>query len=312
MRAIDTFENLIHKVHEISANHYDETIPVKDMEFESLHTARIAGNRFTLLLCAQRLLANRLRVPYSYLNRCPANLQAENLNYWIQREAKKRDTFFCRFDGDKLRAVFTSRYTAIDHMEVLSYMLEYGFKPNTEVHYFLDQELMVLKVPDYERAFRLGKNDDLVPGVSFANSEVGVLAFSIEAYFYRLVCSNGMISTTSVASRFKHISRKALEQFPNILKGVIYQSEHDQERFVISAQTKVDNPLETIASFNRQFNITKKEAQAVKKGWEAEPGYTMFHVINAYTRGAQDPYLDAEESYKLEQMGGIVLSLVKQ
>ena len=63
-----------------------------------------------------------------------------------------------------------------------------------------------------------------------------------------------------------------------------------------------DDPLATIGSFNRQFQITKKEAAAIEQAWEIEPGYTLFHVINAYTRVAQDNSLTAEEAYKLERV----------
>ena len=110
MRTINTFESVIGRVHEMAANYYDETIPVMDMEFDSLERMWIAGKQVGVLPSAQRLLSNRLRVPYSYLSRCPADLQAENLNYWIRKEAKTRETFFCRFNGDNLRAVFTDRY----------------------------------------------------------------------------------------------------------------------------------------------------------------------------------------------------------
>jgi hypothetical protein len=176
-----------------------------------------------VLPSAQRLFANRLRIPHSYLVRCPAELQAENLNHWIREEQEHRETMFCRFDGDRLRAVFTDRYTAIDHMEVLSKMVKYGFSPETEVHYSLDQEILVLKVPDFTRTFGFG-GDKIVPGISIANSEVGILAFTIEAYFYRLICSNGLIAKSTVASKFRHISSKAMEEFPDTLRQVVYES----------------------------------------------------------------------------------------
>lgn len=310
MRSIDTFDNVIGRVHGMSVNHYDETIPLRDMEFSSLERMWVAGKQVEILTSAQRLFANRLRVPFSYLARCPFDLQAQNLNYWIEQEAKKRETLFCRFDGDKLRAVFTDRYTAIDHMEILSRMLEYGFSPEVEVHYSLDQNLLVLKVPDFTRTFGFG-GDDIVPGISIANSEVGILAFSIEAYFYRLVCSNGLVSKTAVASRFKHVSRKGLNEFPDILRQVVYESEQGQRRFEISTQSHIDDPLATIGSFNRQFQITKKEAEAIEHAWQIEHGLTMFNVINAYTRAAQDTSLSSEESYKLERVGGLILSMVK-
>jgi hypothetical protein len=47
-------------------------------------------------------------------------------------------------------------------------------------------------------------------------------------------------------------------------------------------QTPVENPLMTIENFNRQFQIGKKEREAVKWGWEQEMGNTMFHVLNKY------------------------------
>ena len=50
----------------------------------------------------------------------------------------------------------------------------------------------------------------------------------------------------------------------------------------ISMQTPVENPLMTIENFNRQFQIGKKEREAVKWGWEQEMGNTMFHVLNKY------------------------------
>ena len=311
MRAINTFENVIQKVHGMSANYYDETIPLVDMEFNGLQNMWIAGKEIEVMPSAQSLFANRLRVPYSYLARCPEELQARNLNYWIQREVKKRETLFCRFDADKLRAVFTDRYKAIDNMEILSRMIEYGFSPEIEVQYSLDQNLLVLKVPDFTRTFGFD-GDDIVPGISIANSEVGILAFSIEAYFYRLICSNGLISKTSVASRFKHVSRRALDEFPDILRQVVNDSEHNQRRFEISTQTHVGDPLATIGTFNSQFQITKKEAEAIQHAWDIEQGYTMFHILNAYTRAAQDGALTSEESYKLERVGGLILSLVKQ
>ena len=311
MRTINTFESVVNKVHEMSANYYDETIPLNDMMFHSLDRMLMAGKEVEVLPSAQRLFCNRLRVPHSYLSRCPGELQSDNLNHWIREEREKREALFCRFDGDSLRAVFTDRYTAIDHMEVLSRMIEYGFDPEIEVHYSLDQSLLVLKVPDFTKTFGFGENDKIVPGISIANSEVGILAFSIEAYFYRLVCSNGLVSKTSVASRFKHISRKALEEFPHILRQVIYESEHNQNRFAISTQSRVDNPLATIGSFNRQFQITKKEAEAIEQAWQIEQGFTMFHVISAYTRAAHDSTMTAEEAYKLERIGGQILSLVK-
>ena len=78
MKATATLETVIDKVHQMSANHYDEIVPVQDMEFDSLNQMWISGQRVEILPSAQRLISNRLRVPHSYLSRCPMELQAEN------------------------------------------------------------------------------------------------------------------------------------------------------------------------------------------------------------------------------------------
>ena len=119
MNQTTTLETVINRVHEKSINHFDDTVPVKDMKFDSAKQMWIADQPIKILPSARRLIANRLRVPLSYLERCPSTLQADNLNYWIEEERQNRDTLFCRFDGDKLRAVFTDRYEPIDNMEIL-------------------------------------------------------------------------------------------------------------------------------------------------------------------------------------------------
>jgi hypothetical protein len=295
----------------MAANCYDETIPVVDMEFDSLNKIRIAGGQYEVLPSAQRLFANRLRVPHAYLVRCPGELQAQNLNHWLRKEQEQRETLFCRFDGSRLRAVFTDRYKCLDNADIVQRMVEYGFNADTEVHLNLSHELMVLKVPDYTRMFGMN-GDRMTPGVAVSNSEVGILAFSIEAYFYRLVCTNGLISKTQVASRFRHVSLRALEEFNDIIRQVIYESHYNQERLTLSTETRVDDPLATIGAFNRQFQLTKTEQEAVEKAWAHEEGYTMFNVINAYTRAAQERDLPGEQSHKLETAAGQILALVKR
>ena len=88
-----TLENVITEVHHDSINHFDEVMPIHEMHFDSLKQMWISGKQIDIALSAQHLLSNRLRVPYSYLSRCPDDLQAHNLNFWIKQEAQHRDTF---------------------------------------------------------------------------------------------------------------------------------------------------------------------------------------------------------------------------
>ena len=123
-------------------------------------------------------------------------------------------------------------------MEILSQMVQNGFNPAAEVQYSLDDTMMVVKVPEYGRAFGVSfgtsRNDEIIPGISFANSEVGILSVCIEAYFYRLICTNGLIAkVSSASSRFKHISTRLLENFPETLIHVIEDSKRRQGQFML-------------------------------------------------------------------------------
>ena len=64
-------------------------------------------------------------------------------------------------------------------------------------------------------------------------------------------------------------------------------------------------------SFNRQFQLNKTEKEATQRGWQKESGYTMFHLVQAYTRAAQFEGLLAESSYHLQRTEGMILETVK-
>jgi hypothetical protein len=313
MKATTTLGNLIDQVETMSRGNFDETVSLNEIEFGSLNEMWIGGVGVEVLPQAQRLLANRLRTPFSYLDRCPPELQAENLNYWLEQERKERNTFFCRFNGDhQVRAVFTDRYTAIDNREILSKMIELRFGPEQEVQYMLDDGMMVVKVPEYGRSFEVALKDSVVPGLSIGNSEIGFLSFCIECFYLRLVCTNGMVVPVSVGqSRFKHISRKAFEALPETIRQVAESSNRQQAQMVISVNTPVHNPIRTIESFNKRFGLTLAEGEMVKASFAQETGETMWNVIQAYTGSARAPELTVEAAYRLERAGGQILALVK-
>jgi hypothetical protein len=313
MKATTTLGNLIEQVETMSRGNFDETVSLREIEFGSLNEMWIGGVGVEVLPQAQRLLANRLRVPFTYLERCPTDLQAENLNHWLKEERKQRETFFCRFNGQRqVRAVFTDRYTAIDNTEILAKMPELGFRPEQEVQYMLDDGMMVVKVPEYAKSFEVALKDSVVPGLSISNSEIGFLSLCIECFYLRLVCTNGMVVPVSVGqSRFKHISRRAFEALPETIRQVAESSNRQQAQMVISVNTPVHNPIQTIERFNKRFGLTLGEGEMVKASFAQEPGGTMWSVIQAYTGSAKSTDLTVEAAYRLERVGGQILALVK-
>jgi len=169
---------------------------------------------------------------------------------------------------------------------------------------------MSLSIPDGRQTFAVN-GDKIAPGISIANSEVGLSSLRISAFFLRIVCTNGLIAKTGISASYRHVSWKILDEFPQVVQEVSQQLGRQRDQFKISMESKVDDPLNTIMSFNRQFQLGKMEQEAVEWGYRFEPGNTMFHLVNAYTRAAQFSGLSAEMGYRLQKVGGNILAMVK-
>jgi hypothetical protein len=186
MQKLTTLGKVFDRVDALSSACYDDAINVSDISFDNLDTVKIAGEPHQLRPVAQRAISNRLGIPYPYLRRCPADVQALNLNHWITHE--KNEQLLFRFDGGDVRAVFTTKYIPVDNFEIMERLDTMGYKPETEVQCYLDPEFLSLSIPDGKKAFEID-GDRFKPGISISNSEVGLASLSIAAFVLRLVCS---------------------------------------------------------------------------------------------------------------------------
>jgi len=303
-----TLGKVFDTVDQMSVNHHDKFINVRDISFDSLETVKIAGESHNLKSVAQQSICTRLGIPITYMRKCPDHVQAYNMNHWIEKE--KNNELFFRFDKSDVRAIFTPRYRPLDHFEILTQLDSLGFTPETEVQVSLDQEFMQISIPDSGKTFSLN-GDKITPGVSIVNSEVGISSLSLSAFYVRLVCTNGLVSKEQIGASFRHISLKILTEFPNVLNRLSSELERQRSKFRISLESRVDSPLSTLDNFNRQFLLSQEEKEAVSWAWPMEHGETMFNIVNTYTRASQFDKLPAQSSYKLQTVGGSILSLVK-
>ncbi len=261
------------RVNNLSQNCHDKLIPVPEISFDSLETVKISNECHLLRPLAQQSIAWRLGIPIHYLRKCPSEVQAYNMNFWIEKE--KNEELFFRFDGEEVRAVFTPKYKPVDNFEVLERLDSLGYGPDTQVQCHLDAEFMLVSILDGNHAFSVN-GERMTPGVSISNSEVGLASLSIAAFVLRLICTNGMISKTEVSASYRHISLKILSEFPKVLDNVSSELGIKKDQFRISIESKLDNPLSTIESFNRQFQLGEKEREAVE--WGVAPRGWKYHV----------------------------------
>ncbi len=307
MSSMTTLEKVYDRVTSMARYHEDRLIPVDDVSFNDLERVCISDATYNMRPIAQQSICWRLGIPSNYLRKCPPDIQQKNLNYWIKHE--KNEKLFFRFDQGEVRAIFTPRYVPTDNKEVLDRLLEHGYKPDTRVQCSLDDEFMLVSVPDERESFRVN-GDRMTPGISVSNSEVGLAALSISTFTLRLVCTNGMISKTAVSASYRHVSSKLLSNLPGVLNELREGFGQQREQFQISLESKVENPEATIESFNRQFELRKEEKEAVDWALAQEYGFTMFSVVNTYTRAAQYELLTAESRFRLQKVGGMVLGMV--
>jgi hypothetical protein len=294
---------------EFNHGNWDGMFPASRLEFEDFDhvSEKGTGNVYNMMGSAKRLISQRLRLPADYLARCPRDLQAENLNYWLRTLGDA--PLFCRFKDQSIRAFFTRRYKPINNPEVMERVLD-AFPPHTRVEFKISNEMLLLNIPDHSMMFKV-LDERMVPGCHFSNSEVGLVAYSCSVFYQRLICTNGLISADTIAVKTRHIKRNALDDFHSTMEEVRRLALAQTDKMRISVESKVDDPRASIISFGRRFGHTGEETQEVQNAWEQEPGYTLWSVIQAFTYAAKAGHLSAEQAYRFQRTGGMILSLVK-
>jgi len=307
---ITTLGRVAEAVEAQARNHHDRLVPVKEIAFHGVDEVRIGSVVHSLRPTAARAIATRLGVPYPYLERSPQHIQAVNLNHWLRHE--RNDELFLRFEGVEVRAIFTPRYKPVDHVDVLRELDRLGYGPATPVQVRFDERFLLLNISDPTEAFEVRANDRCMPGISIGNSEVGLAALSVSAFVLRLVCTNGMVAREKTAeTTYRHISERVLQELPAILQGARGDVAEHRHRFTLSLQSPVRDPMATLQSFNKQFQLSEAETTAVEWAWPFEQGSTMFQMVNTYTRASQHPELAADSAYRLQRVGGRILSMVR-
>ena len=308
MQKLTKLSKVMERVENMSVNHVDRYIKSKEISFDNLNSVRIGSEPHILRPVAQQAFANRLGIPIQYLKRCPEDIQAYNMNYWITHE--KNDELFFRFDGNEVRAIFTPRYIPTDNFEILQKLDALNYDPETKVQCTLDDEFMSLSIPNRNETFSF-YGEKMTPGISVSNSEVGLASLSIAAFMLRLVCTNGMIAKTEVSASYRHVSTKILSELPGVFYNVSQELGRQKEQVRLSLKSNVESPENTINNFNRQFLLTQEEKEAVEWAMPLEYGQTMFHVMNVYTKAAQYKELSAESSFRLQKFGGMIMGMVR-
>jgi len=261
-------------------------------------------------------IADKLEIPLRYYHKMKdeaPELLAENVNTWLRKTEKD---FFIRGLGDSIRAFLSERYRVIDHPDVLYCSLNELQAHEAEIEdCFLSETEMNIKVKSNNlRDFVRHRDDLIVGGLLFTNSETGHKALRVEPRLFRVKCSNGMIIEEFVTREihlgnanelydemiYLSLRRSIRELFSRFGEIVLLLRE--------STEVKIKNPQKVLNNVVEQYKLSEAQKENILMAFGAEPEYDKYGIANAVTRAAQKEE-SWEKSIELERIGGNLISL---
>ena len=128
---------LEHELAQAERRHHDTQAVARSTRMTDDGRLVVDGTPHRLLPRALDQLAAKLRVPASYLGRCPTDLAATNVNRWLETSDAR---LLVRFDGDAVRAVLSTRYRPVSHLDVVRGLMQ-SVPEDTPVRYELQANL---------------------------------------------------------------------------------------------------------------------------------------------------------------------------
>lgn len=298
-------------------------------------------------LCLSQV-CERVGIPQKYADRMTGEhreLLALNLNHWFQRKPETR-MLRTLINGTAIaRAFLSERYRPLDNGALARAVLPHLFGAGCEV---LSSEITEKRLyiqaatPKLEidlaqlrkdRGAHARMNDIVRAGVVISNSEVGCGSLRVEPMLYRLVCTNGLILNESI-KRY-HVGRgndafaemeAAAEYFTDetremddkafwakvvdVVKGVFDKGRFQSlaEKFAATGEVSLASPTDAVREVETRYKLTQDEGKSILDHLIAGGDPTLFGLVNAVTRSAEDSD-SYDRAIELERLGGQIIEL---
>lgn len=286
---------------------------------------------FELTDIAHGQLAERMRIPRAYYDRCGEipGLRASNVNGWMHNgiEANKTRRTIRTMDG-RARAILSDRYRPLDNILIVGAALPVlAANPDLVVKTAdIGEARMYLQVVLPKLQAEIAVGDAVQYGFTITNSEVGMGAVDVKSFVYRLVCKNGMVGE-SVTRRY-HVGRRVgndeedysiftdetieaeLKSFQLRLRDTITatlnQTAFDAliEKMRKGAADKVEPMMvqDTVQNITKRYSMNDLEMAAVYNRVMVDGGFDRWRIANAITAQAHDT-ASVDRQYDLERIG---------
>ncbi len=283
---------------------------------------------------AQTQLAAYLHTPMPYvemlLEKQP-DILAEHLTARIRRED---DTRLVRTLDGSARAFLSNRYRMIDNDEIMEAALPALLKIGglDVMSSAVTDDHMYLQVVTKRLTFEVKKGDVVQAGIVLSNSEVGQGSVKIEPFFYRLVCTNGMISAEQSMKRY-HVGRAgqeletAYETFRDDTRRQDDRAFMMKVRDAIGAsfveknftrllqpmleatERRIEAPIEKVVErVTKQYQLGDTRRSSILEALARGGDLSQWGLANAITAQANSEK-DYEKVVDLERAGGEIIAL---
>lgn len=288
-------------------------------------------------------------VPKAYYDRLKSeapDLLARNVNHGLDMvrfdayARKKPASRMIRTVDGKIRGLLSSRYRRLDSFDMAETILPIlsgnGFQVQSSE---ITERRLYIKAVTPKLETEVKKGDVVQFGLCVSNSDVGAGSAKIEPLIFRLVCLNGMISSTAI--RKMHIGKdQAGDSIQELLsdqtkelsdaafwaqvRDVVLASmrpeifEREVDNLREASQQKITNfDLEEVVELSMdRVGVTGKETKKSIISYLANgadgAGLTKWGLANAFTFAAQADHVDYEQSTELERAGSRVIELPRK
>jgi len=336
-----TVEELLHELQRREIVKEDFVIDSRDLEMTPDTTLLLEGitndEGMPANDLAHQQIATHTKIPTRYYDRLRSanpELLADNVNFWFNKEPKRR--MVRTLDGEA-RAFLSDHYKRIDNLPVAM----------TSLQAMMDKELGSYEVVSSDVTDRnlyinvrmpkiigdVAVGDPVQWGLRIRNSEVGLGALDISPLIYRLVCSNGMIVPKEINSgrvRKTHLGPKVgnddnvvyradtQEALDKAMLLQIRDAIHNlsdpnlffrlmEEMRAATQGTKVENPIKAVEVLQKAYALPSMESEGILEDLIKAQDYSRWGVLNAVT--AQANKTGADRAEDLHQLGGKILTL---
>jgi hypothetical protein len=255
-------------------------------------------------------VCNRLAVPQAYARRCPPELRATNLNYWLTAGEDNGNDWFIRTIDGRARAVLTSVYQPFSHVDMLDNLIEtVGDCPYELRQTYLTHARMVGKL-----VVRTANLTDLGPeggwgiGFGFGNGEVGNKKINMWSFLLRTACLNSSVFDKDKLEVMHVAHSNAL------MSGMIREyagqalrlSRERLEEVVAAGLDEIPHFTDVVRELAREEELSEDVTDLIMVG--SEGAQTRLGLVNGLSfAGARMESEDPDEALALELFSGAVL-----